>query len=338
MAFVVPAEIGHAPYARPVMEYMAANFDFVQIVAFREKLFPRLSEDCWLLYAEGFGGQTDCFAFTPLERFSSLDAPPVFAVRAPLAEWRSWNCRLRPFLLPPEARALYRHAAEQDNVIRLGDAAKVSIGYVTGANDFFHLRPSDAQQRDIPEDLLIPAVRNGRTLEGRAITRSTVESWRKRDEPNFLLRLAADHELPDSVRRYLDSPQGRQARSTYKCRNRDPWYVVPDVTVPEAFLSYMSGRQPSLVANQAGCVATNSVHVVRPRSGWSVSDLQRGWALPLTQLSVELEGHPLGGGMLKLEPGEATRVLVATEPFASRADGGVVSDAIDTMKRWRHDA
>jgi hypothetical protein len=30
----------------------------------------------------------------------------------------------------------------------------------------------------------------------------------------------------------------------------------------------------------------------------------------LSQLSAEVEGHPLGGGMLKLEPSEAERTLV----------------------------
>lgn len=55
MAFVVPAEIGHAPYAAPLLEYLVARFAAVHIVAVRDKLFPELSEDCWLLYAEGFG-------------------------------------------------------------------------------------------------------------------------------------------------------------------------------------------------------------------------------------------------------------------------------------------
>jgi len=32
----------------------------------------------------------------------------------------------------------------------------------------------------------------------------------------------------------------------------------------------------------------------------------------LTSLSVEIEGHALGGGMLKLEPSEAENVLLAT--------------------------
>ena len=53
LAFVVPAEIGHAPYAAPLLEFLASHFDAVQIIAIRDKLFPKLSEDCWLLYADG---------------------------------------------------------------------------------------------------------------------------------------------------------------------------------------------------------------------------------------------------------------------------------------------
>lgn len=58
MAFVVPAAIGHAPYAGPLLEYLVARFRKVCIVVVRRKLFPRLSEDCWLLFADGFGGAT----------------------------------------------------------------------------------------------------------------------------------------------------------------------------------------------------------------------------------------------------------------------------------------
>src|SRR5690606_18269238 len=36
MAFVVPAEIGHAPYAAPLLEYLVRSFRTVQIVAVRE--------------------------------------------------------------------------------------------------------------------------------------------------------------------------------------------------------------------------------------------------------------------------------------------------------------
>jgi len=35
----------------------------------------------------------------------------------------------------------------------------------------------------------------------------------------------------------------------------------------------------------------------------------------LTQLSAEVEGHAMGGGLLKLEPREAAHVLIATPPI-----------------------
>jgi len=254
----------------------------------------------------------------------------------PVSEWRKWHRRLRPFLLPADVRELYQKVARDS--VSLGTVARVGIGYVTGANDFFHLRPSEAERHGILGDLLHPAVRNGKVLRGRAITPATVESWRRRDQPNFLLRLSHPGRLPEAVCRYLDSPEGHEARTTYKCRNRNPWYVVPDVKEPDAFLSYMSGGSPCLVANHAKCVATNSVHVVKLVAGQSLARLQATWDRPFTQLSCELEGHPLGGGMLKLEPREAARVVIASETDSRLTDNGLVEAAVSTMRHWRHHA
>ena len=39
MAFVVPAEIGHAPYATPLLRYLACHFAKVHLTAVREKVF-----------------------------------------------------------------------------------------------------------------------------------------------------------------------------------------------------------------------------------------------------------------------------------------------------------
>jgi adenine-specific DNA-methyltransferase len=46
MAFVVPAEIGHANYARQLLPSLCSHFSHVQVNAYREKFFPALSEDC----------------------------------------------------------------------------------------------------------------------------------------------------------------------------------------------------------------------------------------------------------------------------------------------------
>lgn len=337
MAFVVPAEIGHAPYAGPVLEHLVQRFSSVQIIAVRAKLFPDLSEDCWLLYAEGYGGRTDALDFTVLDRFKPTKRPPPRGERIPIAVWRqTWGRRLRPFLISREARLLYQAVAEAPASQRFRDLATIGIGYVSGANDFFHLRPSEARRLRIPNHVLHPTVRNARALPDGDLTAAVVAGWREADDPMLLLRLQRGDEVSSSVRNYLESSAGKAARESYKCRNRSPWYAVPDVQVPDLILTYMSGRSASLVRNGAGCTCTNSVHSVRLRTKTHAAKILKAWEQSFTQLSCELEGHALGGGMLKLEPREAGRVLFAPARGGPELDPGLIGEALTTLRSWRH--
>lgn len=337
MAFVVPAEIGHAPYSAPLLEYLVTKFARVQVTAVRSKLFQDLSEDCWLLYAEGFGGKTDEIRFSTLDHFRVMQTPPRQFLAVSVREWRTeWRRRLRPFLLPLAARDLYRTIARNRTSRRFGDWAQIGIGYVTGANDFFHLRASQADALRIPDGVLYPTVRNSRALPLRSLSREMVEGWRRQDDPILLLRLSRNGGLSAPIRRYLDSDAGRLARQAYKCRVREPWYVVPDVQVPDFFLSYMSGTQPSLVRNDARCSCTNSVHGVRLKPGVSGRQVEARWDHPFVRLSCEIEGHPLGGGMLKLEPREASQVILPGPRGLQEAGDQMIGEALSVMRSWRH--
>lgn len=336
MSFVVPAEIGHAPYAAPLLEYLLAHFSTVHIVAIREKLFPNLSEDCWLLHASGFGEQTAQIHLTILDHFTPISKPPSTSTIISAREWRErWNRRLRPFLIPEESRELYRAIAADPRSCRFGELATIGIGYVSGANDFFHLRQSEADSWEIPEQFLHPSVRNGRALSVARLTTSVVERWRRNNDPMLLLRLPKSQDLPRSVRRYLDTDAGREARKAYKCRVRDPWYSVPDVQVPDFFLTYMSGLAPNLVRNDAGATCTNSVHNVRIKPGISTKSYLSSWGSSFVQLSCEIEGHPLGGGMLKLEPREAAQIVLPVKS-TDLLESPAITQAVETMRTWRH--
>jgi hypothetical protein len=142
--------------------------------------------------------------------------------------------------------------------------------------------------------------------------------------------------LPKQVEQYLDTPDGWAARKGYKCRNREPWYCVPDVRVPDAFLSVMSTNGPRLVGNSARCVCSNSIHAVSLMNGVGVGALLSAWRHPLTQLSCEVEGHHLGGGMLKVEPIEARTVAFPTDDtLISPADAAILKQGIREMRAWR---
>lgn len=337
LAFIVPAEIGHAPYAAPLLEYLVRNFKDLHIVAIRTKIFPKLSEDCWLLFADGFGGTAKGIRLTAVDRFDDLDGRQPKCVFIDLLEWRTvWKNRLRPYLVSSFVRNLYSRAIENRSVVRFGSFATIGIGYVSGANDFFHVRPSDADRLRIPSKFLTPTVRSARMFEGRSVDQATVDAWIKSDAPMLLLRLKKDDEIPKSILEYLDSENGHMVRDGYKCRNRTPWYVVPDVRWPDYFLSYMSGHRPLIARNNAGCTASNAVHTVRLVDRRFEKIVESGWDSEITRLSCELEGHPLGGGMLKLEPREAANVVFPSEWTLLEDERDAVHCELARLKQWRH--
>lgn len=327
LAMVVPMEIAHARYALPVLEHLRRSFAQVIFLTFRKKLFSELSEDTLLLLADGKGAAAAHFQTRDLSHaglLASIQDARTFRLprtrpldAESIAHGRE---RLIESLLPKKARALYRECQRHSLARRLGDFADVGIGYVTGANDFFHLAPHEVRHWGIPDCFLKPAVRRGRALVG---LRFTADDWRRSlhsGEAGFLLHIDADTDLPEGVRRYLRSGEAQKVAQTYKCRTRSPWFRVPHVHQPDALLSYMSGNTPRLVANEAGAVAPNSLHVLRlhPHTSLTSAGLAALWQTSLTRLSVEIEGHALGGGMLKLEPTEAENGRI---PFFADTEG-----------------
>jgi adenine-specific DNA-methyltransferase len=335
LAMVVPMELCHATYARPVLEYLSLAFRKVQFLSFSERLFPELSQETLLLLGEDKGNHSGAdFRFRHLgsseELFKDGSVPRTRRLDAEaLVNGRQ---RLIEQFMPARTRELYLKLRRHEAVRPLGDLADVGIGYVTGANDFFHLSEAESRQWEIPSFHLQAAVCRGRALTGLRFTKVDWANAQTQGDAAYLLTLPRAEKPTASVRRYLRHGEEQEVHKAYKCRVRDPWYHVPHVYRPDAFLTYMTGICPRLVVNEATAVAPNTLHVVRmlPLAGITAEALAVAWRSSLTELSSEIEGHALGGGMLKLEPSEARRVLVAL-PAAKKMNGHC--QALDVLAR-----
>jgi len=309
LAMVVPMELTYATYARPLIGFLQKSFQRISILSFQKRLFPEISEDTVLLLCEGKG--------LPFERAIHHDLANAGSLRSFDSERGSVisnrsegvSYRLALNFLPRKTRQLYQQFRENLK-FKLGHYCNIGIGYVTGSNDFFHLSKSRAEHWKIPGEYLRPAVFNSRAFNGVSFSHVDLAEAMKSDKAGYLLHL--ERKPNDSaVNAYLRHGEQEGVPAAYKCRSRNPWFRVPHVYEPNCFLTYMSGFAPRLIANFAGAVASNNLHVLRFKNGHvAATDLSAAWLTSLTQLSAEIEGHALGGGMLKIEPREAANVIL----------------------------
>lgn len=132
--------------------------------------------------------------------------------------------------------------------------------------------------------------------------------------------------LSPSAIGYIEYGKNTGVSVSYKCRTRSPWWRVPGVRTADAFFTYMNGAGPNICSNDARVAHLNSVHGI-----YFDEDTQAlGKAvLPLlslssvTQLSAEVRGRSYGGGILKVEPREAVRLVIPTIDAAKSLEGHV---------------
>lgn len=312
LGMVVPVELAHAQYAREVVRFLSSRFRRIQLSIFRKKLFSDLSEDTGILLCEDYESQCTWFSIAVLNDIQEAEEGRYVQQPVNVEAVLNGRKRITHYLLTPRVRNLYEGLSDDTKVVRLGEVADVGIGYVTGCNDYFHVSVSEVKSWRLPSNMLRPAILSLDESFGAMLRRVDWARLRDLERKAYLLAIPplSEDKLPPAVRKYLDFGVKRGVPERFKCRVRGVWYSVPHVKVGGALLSYMSGRAPRLLCNQPGLVAPNTLHVVRFEKGYRATPFVAGWYSSLTKLSCELEGHPLGGGMLKLEPSEAESVLV----------------------------
>ena len=336
LAMVAPAELCHAAYARPVFRLLCQRFQRVRVLTFLRRLFPHLNEDAVLVLGDGYGHAGDDLRLIPIVDPDVLESTmrnelPDFT--GPVVR-QDDSVRLVTHLLPQPARELYEQLARNESVVRFGRLATIGIGYVTGNNKFFHLSAADVRRWNIPHTVLRPAVCRAAWLSGLRFQRSNWRALETQGLPAYLLDLHGQSRLSNGVLRYIRSGENLGIDRAYKCRVRAPWYAVPGVSSPDLLLSYMADRRPALVLNQVGAVAPNTfLHVrLRDRRLGLREAVAAGWWTSLSAISAEIEGHSLGGGLLKLEPGEAANVLLPL-PSSSKTDIPEMFEDLDALVR-----
>jgi adenine-specific DNA-methyltransferase len=341
LAMILPGAFLQTDYAEEVRTLLTGAFRTVYLFPIQERLFEDTDEEAVAVCAEGAHdpGPAPVIRVGEVANAQGL----ACALAAPLHHTRPFEPKqnaggwLRA-LLPPDAAALYDNVAGSDGVVRLRDVVVPRIGVVTGNNQYFILNEVGREREGLPREMLRPVVRKLAHLPGLIATAEDVSARIARGDRALLFVPPGNGPLPKPVRAYIERGEAEKVHDAYKCRIREPWYVVPHTETPPAFIHCMTAAWPRIVVNQSGATCTNNIVRLdwRPSLPLTGSEqytgpqawypLALGILSTLSQLSAELVGRSYGGGILKVEPGEMARLAIPLLPhnvaveIAPRAD------------------
>ena len=330
LAMVVPTEILHVLHADGLRRLLEREMSAVSLVHLSGMVFPGVLQGVVLLLATRRRERTaanredDDGGIAATARFQVVDVqheaalPAVDALDAHgIAPLQTPTTRLegrwmRALLSQSETALLVR--IEQKNWARpFTDMARVDIGVVTGANNFFVVDVATLDKYEL-RDVAIPII--GRSDHAKGITYSPRDHARNAREGQavHLLQIPAGarSSLTAKMREYLKHGETEKLHTRYKTRIRDPWWVVPYVWVaPVAMLKRAHGFT-RLLLNTSGATSTDTVYRIRlaPSHLTRGPDIVFSFINSLTLLLSELEGRSYGGGVLEMVPSEIERLRI----------------------------
>ncbi len=304
LGLVLPAELLSSNYAQEVRDYLLRRFASVQVVLIDRQVFPGVQTEALLLLAEGTGG-TERVHFAVVHEPTALDDvrfTTVLDVRA--------GDRWTSALVSAAAGDHLEEMGRAGSFVPLADWGRISLGAVTGNNRYFALSPAEARALALQPTDLVPISPAGS---------SHLRALEFTDDDHAALGAAGVKTLlfrPDSPSRaalaYIAQGETQGVDGAYKCRVRTPWWRTPLPAPPDLFFTYMNEATPQLAANPAGFHYLNSVHGLYLHTGREeLAEILAVVALnSVTALSAEVTGRAYGGGILKMEPREAAKLLV----------------------------
>ena len=317
MGLLLPGSVLHAEYADPVLAAVEALGAFARLIRVRELLFPGVQERTVILLVDRTrrGASIEHHEASDLDALRRLIDPTRPKHRG--GRRRDVTAKARQLhLLSTSAQTLWHELTGRPEVIQLGEVADLRIGVVTGANAFFIRTAGEARLLG-GGDRRWPVV----------VTRSKWLSWplwtmREVDlvseQPSRLLVIEPHSHVGGRLRALIKKGEDDGLPERSHCRSRSTWYQLADHRRPDLFLPYMGAVAPRLVVNVARSTCTNAIHrvMLKPGSPAPAALAAFSWT-SLYRLSAELAGRHYGGGVLKLELGEAAQLRVADMPGAA---------------------
>lgn len=306
LAFVLPSELLQVKFAEEIREYLKKEFHRIEIFTFNDLMFECKGQDTIVLFAYKKSIEKGEF-FTNISSKEELDKDTFILKKNNLLvdSKVKWT---HHFLDTDELTFLDNL---KNKLKTINDYSDSKPGIVTAANNFFILDKETEKEYNLSK-FTIPIIQKGFFINGSVVfNESDLFELENSNYPSRLLQLANSDKITKELAKYLSIGEEQEIPLRYKCRIRENWYVIPNISKrPEAFFFKRSHLYPKLLKNNSTAFVTDSAYKVEMKDNFDLNSFIYSFYNTLTLIFSEIEGRYYGGGVLELTPSEFKKLPI----------------------------
>lgn len=354
IAMVIPPEISYIIHAQGLRKLLEQELEYIRILHFREIVFDgtlqgtvlflgikrsdrpfRPLQGDYSLFPSETEANTVNFKICDIDGIDNLSGIGSSEMALQPEDGKSFSGHWMLALLDDDERALVSEISRMPSVKSFSQIADITIGIVTGANNYFCVNDQTLKEYGLSE-IASSMLARSELIRGITYTAKDQKNNSALGKSVHFLEFPdlAVNLLPKRMQEYITLGEQKQLHKRYKCGIRERWYCVPYVWVSELSLLKRCHHFPRLVLNQLGAYSTDTAYRISLKDIYSKrgKDFVFCFVNSYTLLLAELGGRHYAGGVLELVPSEIRALRV---PFikVSRNDFSLLDQMIREGKK-----
>jgi adenine-specific DNA-methyltransferase len=306
LAFVLPSELLQVKFAEEIREYLKTQFERIEIFTFNDLMFECKGQDTIVLFAYKKSDNKGEFFANITSKEDLINNNFILKNNELLVSSKvKWT---HHFLTSDELTFIDNLKKVLKNVNYYTDSKP---GIVTAANKFFIIDKETEKQYNLSKHTK-PIIQKGQFVNGSVVfNNEDFQNLEDNKRPTKLLQLNDNDKISKNLREYLKLGELEEIPNRYKCKIRNNWYVIPNISEkPDAFFFKRSHLYPKLLKNNSNAFVTDSAYKVAMRNDYDLNSFVYSFYNTLTLLLSELDGRYYGGGVLELIPSEFKKLPI----------------------------
>lgn len=313
LGMVIPSEIINVMHAQSLRTYLGALCSKIVIIDPQEIWFADTLQGAVILLAEKKVNIEDYSHGVAINNVMGLDFiksnPEHIFNEAQAVAGEIIKGKWTKAVLDPDELKLLNKVLNHPSIYKFDQLAKVEVGIVTGANDFFLVKNSIVKKYNL-EAYAKPMFGRSQHCQGVIYNADQHNLNAQRELPtNFIYIKDTFDNLPKKTKEYIQLGESEGLHTRYKCRIRQPWYKVPSVFSRKICMLKRAHDTPRLIFNELEAYTTDTAYRIESKS-LADEKLTYCFINPLTAIFSEIEGRSYGGGVLELVPSEIRKLFI----------------------------